>query len=155
MSAVAIDDLRFPQQFVLWASRQWVVSQPLPHWRDQLLLGGFSRLGIPAAALELDQLLAALIDGSHYQPMFLRPCRQWLSEDEHAYLEILCALQRGLNGTATERLGHWCPPTSLRLALTAGKRMTTLLSEAGLELGAAARQIRLPREPTSVHSALH
>lgn len=155
MGTVTIDDLRFPQQFVLWASRQWVLARPLPNYRDSLLLGGFSRLGIPSAAVELDQLLAALIEGSHYQPMFLRPCRGWVGDDEHAYLEILCALQRGLNGTATERLGHWCPPASLRLALTAGKRMTTLLSEAGLELGAPAQQIRLPRTQPGVHSGLH
>lgn len=154
MGTVTIDDLRFPQQFLLWASRQWVQARPLPNCRDSLLHAGFSRLGIPSARIQLDRLLAALIEGSHYQPVFLRPCRAWVSDDERAYLEILCALQSGLNGAATERLGYWCPPNSLRSALSAGRRMTALLSEAGLELGAPTQPIRI-RHQAAVHSALH
>lgn len=135
MIQAAIDDLRFPQQFVLWASRQWVRSRALPQWREAILIDGFTRLGIPAAAAALDQLLVALTESELYKPAFLRPCWPWLSDDEHAYLQILCALQAGLNGTATERLGSWCPPERLRPALSAGRKMARLLSEAGLLLG--------------------
>ena len=135
MTQLDFDDLRFPQQFVLWASRQWVVTAALPQWRERLLLGGYARLGIPAAATAMSQLLTALTNGEHDRLTLLRPCRTWVSDDERAYLEILAALQGGLNGTATERLGYWCAPDRLRQALSAGRKMTALLSEAGLLLG--------------------
>ena len=140
MAAVDFDDMRFPQQFVLWASRQWVLHRSLPGWRQRLLLGGFTRLGIPDGAAALEQLMQALNPCSEEPLCFLRPCRHWVSEDECAFLGILAALQSGLNGTATERLGDWCAPVKLRRAFSAGKRLTALLSGAGLQLGTTPRR---------------
>lgn len=151
MAHQQFDDLRFPQQFVLWASRQWVVTGALPRWRDRLLAGAFGRLGIPQAAPALGQLLSALTAAESERVMFLRPCRCWLNADESAYLEILAALQAGSNGIATDRLGNWCPPRRLRQAYSAGRRVTALLSEAGLMLSPHL----LNRQPGAAGCRLH
>ncbi len=151
MAFQQFDDLRFSQQFVLWASRQWVVTGALPRWRERLLAGSFGRLGIPQAAPALGQLLSALTTAEDERVVFLRPCRSWLNEDESAYLAILAALQAGFNGIATERLGYWCRPQRLRQAYGAGRRVTALLSEAGLLLSPHV----LNRQPAAAGCRLH
>src|SRR5260370_2234496 len=90
---IAVADLAFPEQFLVWATRLWVAKLKEPMAALPSLHAGFQMAGVPDSLLGLDAVLGAVAD-SALRPLDVRclKCRT-LGADEAFLLRAVSLAQ--------------------------------------------------------------
>jgi hypothetical protein len=88
------NDLSFPDQFLLWAIRLWVVGYHHQRPATTVLDRAFDFLGAPGAAALLNRAMMAVGAAGRHQIDIRPPCYRELSADERRLLEILGLAQQ-------------------------------------------------------------
>ena len=134
--------LKFAEQFTLWAVRMWLRAYCRGSDLFTTLHEAFEVIGISEAGKSFDNGMAFIAVGTRRDLLFLGVESQYVTRDESDFLEVLAAFQKGENNRAVARLDVWLPVSGARIAAPAFEEFACYLAKGGLSIGS--RQKRNP-----------
>lgn len=127
---LAMQELRFSEQFVLWAARFW--RQTAPGGDLRFLMDAFRLVGAPGALGPMDGMLMALHAGSPGALRLRAPRQSRLAPSECRLLALVAASAQGDALAARRSLALLAPCAVQRLAGPLVDRFAGDLTAAGL-----------------------
>ena len=127
--------LRFSEQFILWAIRMWLRAYCRRSKQFAILHEAFDVLGISDAEKSFDNGMAIIAVGTRCDLLFLDVESQFVSQDEGDFLEMMAAYQTGNVVRAQARLDMWLPVSATRIAGTAFEEFAGILAGRGMPIG--------------------
>ena len=127
--------LRFSEQFILWAIRMWLRAYCRRSKQFAILHEAFDVLGISDAGKSFDIGMAIIAVGTRRDLLFLDVESQFVSQDEAAFLEMMAAFQKRNVDQAQARLDMWLPVSATRIAGTAFEEFAGILAGSGMLIG--------------------
>jgi hypothetical protein len=148
--------LRTSELLVVSCLRLWVHAYcgctcGYPDWHE-----GLERAGIDIAGRTGFDTVWRIVATTALRTLDVRPiyCMH-LGEDEGRFLSLIGSLQHDQALDAESVLAQWCPPTSVRRALTAAQAFALALAACRLHLPAGHLQETAPAAPGLTSLSMH
>jgi hypothetical protein len=142
------DHLAFPDRFLLWSIRKWVIGHKGVPQALAMLESAFSRTGMPCGAFRLDALMQAVTAGAARRIAVHAPCCSQVSQDEILLLDAIALAQTDTKVDVAFLLQQFLTPAGARIAEQLLRELACALEEAGMRLTLRTR--RVPRTGYSV-----
>lgn len=129
-----VKDLRFAEQFTIWALRKWVAIMRSAEKDTTLLRKAFGQATIGDAFFAFDHLMRiVVVSAKRTIDVRCVGCRA-VSPDETMALAMIEARQQGDAVSTHMYLGDWIPPAAVRIAFDPVTFIAEAMDRAGMQL---------------------